>query len=409
MNAPTRQRHPVRVTSRLPDYLVTATLGRSATESAGPALLVVAVAVLGSATTGSYVAASLSASAAIAGPVVGALLDRSRHPRREFAGFLLLLAITLAAIALTIGRVPLVVVLLLAFAAGLAYPAITGAWSAQLSRLVPADRLSHAYGYDAATYSVASVVAPPAAAALVAVAARAPLWMPVALALVALLALARMPLHPRVVDGPPQPLRQSLRDGFDALARRPALRRTAVITTIGFAGTAAVFVAAPVLAQERTGSLEFTGVILGTVAAGGVVSSIGLTRRPVDRPDRMIIAMTAVGGVCVLAIGLAPTVPLLLVAAFALGVSEPPLLAAIFQVRIRESPAHVQGQVFTTAASLRTSAFAVATAVSGWLLHTGVWSVIAFGAALHFVAVAVGLFAGPPLPPRRHWVRRTAA
>jgi len=394
------------VASRLPNYLVTATLARSATESAGPALLVVAVAVLGSATTGSYVAACMSASAALAGPVVGAQLDRSRHPRRAFAAFLVLMAVALASVSIVIGRGPLVVVLVLAAAAGLAYPAITGAWSAQLSRLVPADRLGHAYGYDAATYSIASVAAPPAAAALVAVYARAPLWMPAVLALLALLALTRMPLHPRDTGAASLPLTAALRDGVRALTRQPALRRSTVITTVGFAGTAAVFVAAPVLAQDRAGSLQFTGVILGTVAAGGVLSSAALTRWPVARPDRMVIGMTAVGGVCVLAIGLAPTVPLLLVAAFALGVSEPPLLTAIFQVRIRESPEHVQSQVFTTAASLRTSAFAAATATCGWLLRDSVSAVILFGAGLHLVAVVIGLAAGPPLPPRRHWVRR---
>ena len=180
----------------------------------------------------------------------------------------------------------------------------------------------------------------------------------------------------------------------------------AAALALALAITAAVFVAAPVLAQDRAGSLQFTGVILGTVAAGGVLSSAALTRWPVARPDRMVIGMTAVGGVCVLAIGLAPTVPLLLVAAFALGVSEPPLLTAIFQVRIRESPEHVQSQVFTTAASLRTSAFAAATATCGWLLRDSVSAVIVFGAGLHLAAVVIGLAAGPPLPPRRHWVRR---
>ena len=51
----------------LAGYLATATLSRSATEAAGPALLVVTIAVVGSATTGSYAAAALSASAALAG------------------------------------------------------------------------------------------------------------------------------------------------------------------------------------------------------------------------------------------------------------------------------------------------------------------------------------------------------
>ena len=52
--------------------------------------------------------------------------------------------------------------------AGLGYPALTGAWSAQLPKMIPVDRLKHAYASDAATYSVAAVVAPPLATALVA-------------------------------------------------------------------------------------------------------------------------------------------------------------------------------------------------------------------------------------------------
>ena len=61
----------------LPAYLATATLARSATESAGPALLVVTIATIGNATTGSYIVSSLTASAAVGGPVIGALLDRT--------------------------------------------------------------------------------------------------------------------------------------------------------------------------------------------------------------------------------------------------------------------------------------------------------------------------------------------
>lgn len=394
------------VRARLAGYLVTATLARSATEAAGPALLVVAVAVLGSATTGSYVVACLTASAAVAGPVVGALLDRSPRPRRGFAIWLAVLAAALGAIAASIGHVPLVVVLLFSLAAGFAYPAITGAWSAQLPRLVAPGGLSHAYGYDAATYSIAAVVAPPVAAALVAVSTTAPLWLPVALALLALVALSRVRLEPRPDAQSGAPLLRSLADGFGALVRLPALRRNAVITTVGFAGQAAVFVAAPVIAQDRVGSLQFTGVILGTFAAGGVVTALLQTRRPVRRPDRMVIAMTAAACLCLLGIGLAPTVPLLLVAAFAMGASEPPLISSMFQIRARESPEHVQGQVFTTSASLRSTAFAIATAACGWLLHVGLWAVIAFGVGLHMAALLAGLLAGPALPPRQEWLRR---
>ena len=78
----------------------------------------------------------------------------------------------------------------------------------------------------------------------------------------------------------------------------------------------------------------------------------------------------------------------------------------MFQVRVRESPSRVQAQVFTTSASLRMTAFAIATAACGWLLHWGVGAVIAFGVGLHVVAVIVGIVLGPTLPPREDWVRR---
>lgn len=392
----------------LPAYLTTATMSRSATEAAGPALLVVSIATIGNATTGSYIVASLTASAAIGGPVVGALIDRARSPRRGFALAMALMATGLAAIALTIGHVPVPLVMGLAVVAGLGYPALTGAWSAQLPRLVPPDRLQKAYASDAATYSVAAVVAPPLATALVALSATAPLWVPVVLLAACIALLRTVPLTDRDdVDVEQRvPLSQDLKEGLGAIVGLAGLRRTAIITTVGFAGQAAIFVAAPILAQSVGGSLGFTGLILGVFAIGGVTTAAWFARRPVQRPDRAIIVSTGLSAVALVAVGLAPTPGLLLVAAFLMGATEPPLVSAMFQVRVRESPPRVQAQVFTTSASLRMTAFAIATATCGWLLAWGVGAVIAFGVALHVVSLVLGIALGPTLPPRRHWWRR---
>ena len=392
--------------SALSTYLATATLARSGTESAGPALLIVTIATLGSATTGSYLVASLTASAAIGGPVVGALLDRTRAPRRGFAMAITIMAIGLIAIALTIGKVPVGWVMAMAVVAGFGYPAITGAWSAQLPRLVPREALRHAYSSDAATYSVAAVVAPPVAAALISISTTAPLWLPVFLLLASLLMLRTVPLHAQPDHVVTTTLAEDLRAGFGTIVRRVSLRRTAIITTIGFAGQAAVFVAAPLLAQSLTGSLQFTGIILGSFAVGGVLTALWFARRPVARPDRAIIVSMALSGLMLVLIGLAPSTWFLVVAAFAMGATEPPLVSGMFQVRQREAPSHVQSQVFTTSASLRMTAFAVATAVCGALIPLGTWAVIAFGVLLHVAALVFGLWAGPELPPRRHWIRR---
>jgi predicted MFS family arabinose efflux permease len=380
-------------------YLVTATVARSATESAGPALLLSTIALVGSAATGSYLVACLTASAALCGPVVGALLDRSARPRTAFALALGALGVGLAGLALAIGRVPLAVLVALALVAGLGYPAITGAWSAQIPRLVAAEVRSSAYAKDDATYSVA--------AALIALSARAPLWLPVVLVGVALASLRAVRLRPNPSTNR-QPITDDLRAGFAVMVRNRALRRTVVITTVGFAGTAAIFVAAPLISQRITGGLEFTGVILGVFAAGGVITALVITRRPVRRPDRAVIAGTAASAVFLAVAGLAGQPWAVLAAAFLMGASEPPVVSSMFQVRARESPHEIQAQVFTTSASLRMTAFAMATAACGALVSLGIGAIVAFGVLLHLVSLVVGIGSGPAVPRRGEWLRRRA-
>ncbi len=390
--------------SRLAAYLATATLARSATESTGPAILIVAISVLGSATSGSYVSASVTGAAAVGGPILGALIDRSAHPRRLFLVGMAVLAAGLAIIDATIGRIPLPLVITVAIVAGFGYPVIIGAWSAQVPRIVAPDRVRHALSLDASTYSIAAVAAPPLASALVVVNGRAPLWLPIVLLVLSILVLSRLHLPPAVHVGEPTRLVHDLRDGMRTLVARPALRRTTIITVIGFGGTAPFFIAAPVLSQHLTGGLGLTGVILAAFAIGGVLVALWVARHPVRRPDRTILAATLLSAFFLAGVGLAPNVPLLLAFSFLMGAAESPLLSAMFQVRTRESPARLQAQVFTFSSSLRMASFALTSAACGLLLHLGYGWVIALGVVLHVGSLVVGVVLGPRLPHRRHWL-----
>ena len=380
-------------------YLATATLARAATEATGPALLLVSIAALGSGASGSYLVASLTGAAAIGGPIVGALLDRSRRPRRAFSLAMFGLSAGIIAIAVLIGQAPLPALMALAAVTGLTYPALTGAWTAQLPPLVTPRMLQRAYSADAGTYSVASIIGPPAAAALLAVSMTAPLWLPAALLVLALVMLRFVPLAPRPRHTH-HSLVSDLRHGMSTIVRRLSLRRTIIITTIAFGGQAAVFICSPLIAQQITGSLAFTGVIFGCLAAGGVLAAGLLLRFPVTRPDATIIVTTIISGIALAAIAVAQNPPLVLVAAFVIGLTEAPQLTAMFLIRSRESPERVRGQVFTTASSLRMSAFALGSAVFGSMLVLGTAAVIWAGVALHVIGLAIGLAAGPPI--RRH-------
>ena len=380
-------------------YLATATLARAATEATGPALLLVSIAALGSGASGSYLVASLTGAAAIGGPIVGALLDRSRRPRRAFSLAMFGLSAGIIAIAVLIGHAPLPALMALAAVTGLTYPALTGAWTAQLPPLVTPRMLQRAYSADAGTYSVASIIGPPAAAALLAVSMTAPLWLPAALLVLALIMLRFVPLAPRPRHTH-HSLVSDLRHGMSTIVRRLSLRRTIIITTIAFGGQAAVFICSPLIAQQITGSLAFTGIIFGCLAAGGVLAAGLLLRFPVTRPDATIIVTTIISGIALAAIAVAQNPPLVLVAALVIGLTEAPQLTAMFLIRSRESPERVRGQVFTTASSLRMSAFALGSAVFGSMLVLGTAAVIWAGVALHVIGLAIGLAAGPPI--RRH-------
>ena len=316
-------------------------------------------------------------------------------------------------IALLIEHAPLPALMALAAVTGLAYPALTGAWTAQLPPLVTPSMLPRAYSADAGTYSVASIIGPPSAAALLAVSMTAPLWLPVALLVLSLIMLRFVPLAPRPRHAH-HPLVSDLRHGMSTIVRRLSLRRTIIITTIAFGGQAAVFICSPLIAQQLTGSLAFTGVIFGCLAAGGVLAAGVLLRLPVTRPDATIIVTTIISGIALAAIAVAQEPTLVLVAVFVIGLTEAPQLTAMFLIRSRESPERVRGQVFTTGSSLRMSAFALGSAVFGSMLVLGTAAVICAGVALHVIGLAIGLAAGPPitwhrLRPTRQLVEQAAA
>lgn len=379
---------------RLIRYLAAASLARAATEATGPALLLVALAVLGSASIGSYLVASVTAASAIAGPIVGAHIDRSSRPKRTFTWSLILMALGVSGLALLIGRAPLPVLIAVAVLAGLGYPAITGAWSAQLHHVVPPQQIQRAFAADAGTYSVAAILGPPAAAALLFISPRAPLWLPVIALILALPVLRSVRLHPRQDDSPPrQSIARTLRAGLHAIIWRPALRANTIVSTVSFFGQAALFVALPVIVQQRTGSLAFTGIVLGALAAGGIGGSIIAIRRPVRRPDRAVTLTIIACGIAMASFAINLGLIGMLVAAFVFGAAEAVFMTSVFQIRNRESPVDVRAQVFTTSASLRLSAFALGSAAFGTMLAAGPAIVILVGVAMHLVALGAGVSA----------------
>ncbi len=379
-------------------YAATAFGARAATETVGPGLILVVAASGASIARGPWLLATLTGCAAISGPLMGLLLDRTRRPARVFAANMLLLAVALSVLALLVPHqpeLPLWPLLVVAAVGGVAEPPLTGAWSAQLPLFIPPHRLSRAFAIDIGTYNLGGIVGPVLAASALLLGTSAPLLVPAALLVGALAVLPSVPIPPRETDRVHPPLLADLRLGVGTLFRRPALRRVTIVSTLGLAGQAALIVAAPSLSVHMTGGLTFVGLLLGTFAAGGLIATLLLVRFPMRRPpDGLVVVAVVFGAAAQLLLAGAPNRWVALVGALGMGLADGPMATGMLSVREREAPPAARAQVFTTGASLRTSAYALATAALGTLAGQGFRTVLLLGAAVEVVGVLAGLLAG---------------
>lgn len=369
-------------------YAVVATAARSATEAIGPALLLSALASHRAEGDGAALVAAFTGLAALAGPPVGALLDRTARPGRVIMATVSVMALATAGLALLVPRAPLPVLLVIAAAGGFAYPALTGGLTSQLPSIVSGHALDRAWGIDAATYNVGAIVGPPAAAAALVLGATGPIVFLLALLLIALALVPRIPFVVRAPTDARPSLVRDISTGVRGLVSTPSLGYATVLTTVGFAGQAAFLVAVPLQSQRQAGSLAASGLVFGAAAAGGLLTTLVVARRPLRHLDRALSLTTAGIGVCFGLLAVSPAFAWTVAAAFAFGAFEGPLLTALFRIRSREADPAVRSQVFTTASSLRTTAYAGMTAVFGALLGLGVTVLLVAGAAIQVLAFA---------------------
>jgi MFS family permease len=337
-------------------------------------------------------------------------MDRAVHPRRGYALAILCLAACSAALAVGVGSWPLGVLMLIAGVAGLFHPMLTGAWSAQLRRVVPDVAPARAYAVDTGTYNIGDIVGP----AIVGIAyvydantpGTASLEVVVILYLLAALVLPLVPIPSRVASempDEPAPLLHAIRS-LTVFWHSVSLRRSTIISTLAFVGIAGLVIGAPLMGADLAGDPGVGALLLAVVAGGALLGSVVFARRPVRRqgPGTMVVITTLGLGVAFAALALVPSMPVAFAVGVILGFLEAPQLTAVLQVRDREAPSHVRSLVFVAATSLKTGAFALGSVLAAGLVEFG-WRPLLLGSAvIEILAVVVGLFlAGHRRPPYR--------
>jgi MFS family permease len=216
---------------------------RTGDELSGPALLLLVLGVTGSASTASWLMAGLTGSAAIGGPVFGAVLDRSPRPGRVLAAALAGYAPVLAVILTALGHVPTPLVIAVAVAAGLVNPAIAGGWTSQVPQVLGGRDLGRASNWDAMTFSVASLLG------LAATLAKASVAMALAVALVVAALPVAWSLPARTTSK--TALKSQLAAGFRLLVTSRPLTRATVTSMVSYVGVGMSVVCYPLLGAQR--------------------------------------------------------------------------------------------------------------------------------------------------------------
>ncbi|MGQ5633311.1 MULTISPECIES: MFS transporter [unclassified Streptomyces] len=348
-------------------YFAGAVVARVGDEMSGPALLLAGYAVAGSAARASALLAGITAAAAVGGPVLGAVLDRRRRPGRLLAAALALYAGGLVSVLVGLGRLPFTVTVVIAVLTGLLGPALSGGWTGQLPRVAAGDRLPRANAFDAMTFGLASLTGPVLAgglaetlgastavvvsAALIGSAAPAAWTLP-----------ARRPQERRARQGP---LIGDLAAGARVIVRNPRLARATLTSVVCCAAQGMLTACLPLLGERALGAAGRGTLLLSCTAVSALAANAVLARFPRSvAPDTIIRAGALVqAGAFALAATARPAA--LVLSLLLAGIGEGPQLTALFAVRHREAPDGLRGQIFTTGASLKITAFAAGAALAG--------------------------------------------
>jgi MFS family permease len=383
--------------AREPGYLRfigAATFSRVADEMFSVGVVLLVLERTGSAALAGALVAAITLPSLFTAPVLGAWLDL--HGRRKALMMLDqgVASVALVAIALGAGRAPDVLMVAIAFAAGLMWPLSFGGYTSLIPVIVPEQLLPRANALEASSFNVALIAGPLLAGAIAAlVSPEATVLTEAALTattLVLLVGFDRLDSGPvREADS----LMQVVRNGLHALVAVPQLFGTTVAGALNLVGAGFLTVAFPFFCVEHLGVERTASAALwAAFAVGSTVGALALVRLQRGREPHVIVLVSLVAfGVLMLSWPLAESLPVAIVLVAIAALADGPGLAATFAVRQDWAPRDLQGQIFTTAAGLKVGAFALGAAVAGPLVTSiGSSGALIASASTCFVGAAAG-------------------
>jgi predicted MFS family arabinose efflux permease len=326
-------------------------------------------------------------------PFVGAFIDRvgSLIPIRidYVVGAVACGAIALIA---TGGAETVLPLLALTLALGLSQLLSDAGFRHLFPNVVPDHLWERANAIDSSGYQVASVVGPPIAAALFAIAGAPLTFAAVGFAYVASALLTTGVREPHVRPSNPEPLLRTALSGVAYVWRNPTLRGMLGSVPITNIPLGILTILVPVLIVDTLGeSVALVGVAFGLAGVVGVVAAIAIGRWDTRERERDLI----IGAHFVIAVSAALLLPLttgwltyglafITASMVVRGAAEAAWDLGIFTLRQRKTDRHMMGRAFAISMATNFSGMPIGAALGGWLVT------VDLGLAV-MVAVATGL------------------
>lgn len=371
-------------------YLFGALPARLGDEMSGQAILLLGIAA-GSATLGSTLLAGLTFSAAVGGPLLGAMLDRANHPGKVLALSLGLYVIGISLIAWSLNHIPVWTSAALALLAGFLMPSISGGWSSRLKSFIAEEQMTRASAIDATTFNIAGL-AGPALAGLVAgwLGTHWAVAVLVALLVAALPMAWALPKRQAEIKKHETTFFHDVSAGLKVIITNKPLFRITLLSVISYLGIGMLWVMCPLIGLEQTGNASFGGIMMSILSVGALVATAAYAKWPTTyTPDTIALVTTIILAIAMLVLAFAGHIFVILVAMLIAGLADGPQLAAVFAVRHREAPERYRSQVFTTGASLKITAAAIGAATAGPLAAASLRSTIILAGGVQLAAALI--------------------
>lgn len=372
-------------------YLAVATPLRLTVGGLTVALPILAVEELGDVALGGALAAACLAPSIVAAPIVGAALDRTRHPRLliALAGVVTALGTLVAGL---LGVVPVAVVVIAVMVAGSATPFFMGGLSSFVTEEIPDE--ARAYALDSLSYNLGFIAGPAIVAAAAALgSARVALVLMAVSAVLGSLATLATKLRP--LAAPTGSVWRTMGDGLLHIVRHRPIAIVTAAGTLSQFGAGGLTIAAIALTTARLGSPDQGALIVTAFAVGGLIGALAISLRTVRlRPElTMGLGFIATGILTIAAAGDFGLVWTTVTIGLS-GLFTAPSLAAMLLLRKQQSPPALRSQVFTVGAGLRSTAAAAGAAVAGLAAGLGSESLFV-GIGVVWIASAALLLAYP--------------